>query len=223
MFDAVASRYDLMNRLLSLSLDRGWRRQAVKYLLPVPGKVYLDIGTGTGDLLCELPRHAPGATVVGIDSSLGMLRVARGKLSAAGLGSAAPSVFAGDALRMPVADGAFDGAVSAFCLRNVESITGFLREIVRVLRPGASVAVLELTRPTSPVLRHAHRLYNRFWMPLLGGMLSRRSAYRFLAASITEFPDSTRIAARMADAGLAEVRTHELHGGIATVFAARRP
>lgn len=223
MFDGIVDCYDRMNRLLSLGLDRRWRRKGVEALAPRAGQRILDVGCGTGDLAIEVLRQCPGCTVVGIDLSQGMLERAREKLAEAGL---ADSVLlqVGDATELAFADGAFDGIASAFCLRNVVGRPRAFREMRRVLTPGGRIVLAELTAPENPIVRLGHRIYTRGFVPLAGRLLARREeAYRYLVDSIQAFPTAQTILALMAEAGFAQPRAVPLTAGVVTLFIAAAP
>ena len=221
MFDSISPRYDLLNTLLSLGLDRVWRRRAMRLLEPRRGEAYLDVGSGTGDMALAILQTVPLATVVGLDPAQRMLRLGRGKLVLAGSEDRAPAV-AGDALRLPFADGAFHGVVSAFCLRNVENRSRCLAEMNRVLCPGGRAVVVELSTPPNPLLRFLHRAYSGVWVPVLGCLLSRGAAYAYLVKSTRAFPPSEAVVQLMRHAGFAEAHAVPLHGGITTVFVGRK-
>ena len=219
MFNAIARRYDRANHLMSLGLDRGWRRKAVEALAPQGGGRYLDVGCGTGDVALEILRRCPGASVVGIDAALGMLKVAAAKLE--GAGSAA--LQAGDATALAFRDGAFEGVISAFCIRNVADRAMAFAEMRRVLVPGGRVVILELTLPTSPLLRFGHWLYNRTVVPVVGRLLTRaKSPFRYLVNSVRDFPRAEAVLSIMAEAGLRQARHLPLTGGTATLFVGEK-
>jgi demethylmenaquinone methyltransferase/2-methoxy-6-polyprenyl-1,4-benzoquinol methylase len=222
MFSGIVGRYDLLNRLLSLGLDRRWRRLAVAAMGPRPGGHYRDVGTGTGDLLVEVLRQAPGAQVVGVDLAVPMLAEGRRKLAAAG-GRGASALLAADGLHLPFAAASFEGGCSAFVVRNVEDRSALFRELDRVLRPGAWLSLLELTRPGNPILRLGHGLYLRLVVPSVGRVLSSASAYRYLAESIRCFPDSVEVQAEMGQAGFRDLVARPLSGGVVTLFVGRKP
>jgi len=222
MFDQIASRYDLLNRLLSLSFDRRWRRRTAAALAPAAGHSYLDLGCGTGDMALAVLQAQPWAQVVGVDPAMRMLVGASRKTGETHCTQALVWL-AGDALQLPVASASFDGLVSAFCLRNLEHRGVAFAEMARVLRPGARICLLELTQPERPLMRAVHYLSNRWWVPVLGGLLSRGAAYRYLVSSISHFPRTQRIVAEMVHAGLcASAAAQPLSGGIVTLFVARR-
>lgn len=214
MFDRIAPRYDLLNRLLSLGTDARWRRACVDHLGPAPGSRVLDFCTGTADLLIEALRRHPGQRGVGIDLSEAML--ARGAVKLERLGLAEQGVLlAGDAERLPLASNAFDGAMVAFGIRNVGDPAAALQEIHRVLRPGGRLVVLEFSMP--PGLRgRAYRLYFTEVLPRIGGLVSGdRGAYSYLPASVGSFPDPAGFAEVIRGAGFEAVSWKPLTAGIA--------
>src|SRR5262245_56839137 len=187
MFARISSRYDLLNHLLSVNIDKRWRRRVVnrlQTLLPPDAQV-LDVGCGTGDLSIALFEKT-AAEVVGIDFCEPMLQLAKRK---------APQItfLEGDALQLPFPDASFDMMTVGFVLRNLSSINGGLAEFKRVLRPGGWLAVLEFSQPTVPGVRQLVRFYYSTVLPLIGGTLSgSRSAYQYLPDSIAKFPDQEK-------------------------------
>lgn len=221
MFDAIAHRYDLLNRLMSAGQDVRWRRLAVAALTDLPAGPLLDLGTGTGDLALALRRHLPGRAVVGLDLSAGMLRVGRAKLAARGLRGV--HLVRGDGLHLPFADGAFAGAATAFTLRNVADLGAALREVWRVLRPGGAFACLEITRPQPGPLAMLFRLYFQRLVPVAGGVISGRpAAYRYLPDSVERFVVGEELAAALTAAGFREVQMRRFWPGAVTLHIARR-
>lgn len=214
MFDRIAPRYDLLNRLLSGGTDVRWRRRAVDLLeLRAPARV-LDLCTGTADLLIEALGRDVRHSGVGVDLSHGMLVRGAAKLRREGYAGRAGLV-GGDGERLPLREGSFDGALVAFGIRNVGDPVQALREVVRVLRPGGRFVVLEFSMPKG-VLGAAYRLYFRRVLPRLGGLVSGdASAYSYLPASVARFPAPRDFAARMEEAGLSGVTWRLLTGGIA--------
>ena len=213
MFDGIAGRYDLLNRVLSLGQDRRWRRRAVGELAPQAGERYLDVGCGTGDVALEVLRQCPDARVTGLDPSRGMLALAQRKAGGA------VGYVVGDALALPFADGVFAGVAMAFCFRNVVDRLGAAQEMRRVTAPGGRVVVLELTVPEKRLARFGHRFYNRWLVPLVGRLLAgRRGAYQYLADSIEAFPKAADIAELLAEAGLQRVRHVPMTAGAVTLF-----
>jgi demethylmenaquinone methyltransferase / 2-methoxy-6-polyprenyl-1,4-benzoquinol methylase len=218
MFSAVAPRYDLLNHLLSLNIDRRWRRRAVDRLgwerRAGGGGRYLDACAGTLDLAAELARR-PGFTglVVGADFAPAMLRLGRGK---APEGRTAPA--AGDALQLPFPDRTFDGATVGFGVRNLADLDAGLAELARVLKPGARVVILEFTTPPRAPMRQLYLLYFRRILPLVGGAISgHRAAYAYLPASVDAFPAPGELLARLGRAGFRDCGFQLLTGGIAAI------
>lgn len=220
MFASIAGRYDLLNHLLSLNRDRAWRRGAVDLLLarrggaaPVRGR-YLDGCAGTFDLALELAsRDGFEGDVVAFDFALPMMEAGRAKLQ----GSAVEPVCA-DALCLPFPDDAFDGATVGFGVRNLADIDAGLRELRRVLRPGAPLVVLEFTTPGWQPFRALYLFYFLHVLPWVGRRLSGHgTAYSYLPASVLEFPEPPRLAERMDAAGFDAVRWERYFGGIVAV------
>ncbi len=221
MFDCIARHYDWMNGLLSLGLDRLWRRAAVARLAPHSGGRYLDVGCGTGDLAIEVCRQAPGARVVGIDPSAAMRAIAARKAQRAGVADRV-TFDDGDATALAFEKSAFDGVISAFCLRNIADQAKAFAEMRRTLTPGGRAVILELTRPQGWLVRAGHWLYLRCVVAPAGRLIARGGAYRYLVDSIEHLPAPADIEAAMTQAGLANTQQIPRHGGIVTIFAAHR-
>lgn len=217
MFDRIAPRYDLLNRVLSAGTDVRWRRAAVDLLdLPPAGRV-LDLCTGTADLLLEALGRDAAARGVGVDLSSGMLARGARKLRDRGLDARA-GLLAGDAERLPLRDAWFDGALVAFGIRNVSDRPRALREARRVLKPGGRLVVLEFSMPRG-LLGAAYRLYFGRVLPLVGRVVSGdASAYTYLPASVAVFPEPPEFGALMEQAGFQSVRWRPLTGGIAHLY-----
>jgi demethylmenaquinone methyltransferase / 2-methoxy-6-polyprenyl-1,4-benzoquinol methylase len=222
MFDRIAPRYDLLNRLLSGGTDVRWRRRAVDFLeIPPPYRV-LDLCTGTADLLIEALRRDPRNGGLGLDLSLGMLGRGKAKLARGGFGDRAALVSA-DGERLPLAGGRFDGALVAFGIRNVADPQRAMREVRRALRPGGRFVVLEFSMPGG-VFGMAYRFYFRRLLPLVGGLVSGDgSAYAYLPASVERFPRPDAFARLMGEAGFVDVRWRSLTGGIACLHRGENP
>jgi len=214
MFDRIAPRYDLLNRLLSAGTDVRWRRAAVDTLGLGPEARVLDLCTGTADLLIEALGRSSQRSGVGIDLSSGMLARGLAKLRARGLAGRG-WLAAGDGEGLPLAGGCCDGALIAFGIRNVGDPLQALREIRRVLRPGGRLVVLEFSLPGG-ALGALYRLYFRRVLPFVGGLVSGdRSAYAYLPASVGRFPKPHEFGALMEQAGFRSVRWRPLSLGIA--------
>lgn len=221
MFDAIAPRYDRMNRLLSFGLDKWWRRLAINALAPRAGKSYLDLGCGTGDLSFAIARRAPTATVIGLDPAERMLDVARHRQAKA----PTPNVTfrTGDASALGVPDGALDGVITAFCVRNLTNRRQAWAEILRTLSPGGRLVVLELTRPHNPLLRTLHRVYTRRCVPVLGRLFASGQAYQYLVDSVEQFASPECITDEMRVTGFDSPTIHPLTGGVVTLIVTQRP
>ena len=219
MFDEIAPRYDLLNRVLSFGIDRGWRREAVALLadaLDGPPSEILDVATGTADLAIE--ALSLGGTVVGVDLSDGMLDGGRAKLRQRGLGDRVTLV-QGDATALPFDDDRFDGALVAFGVRNFENLVAGLEGIRRVLRPGAPLVVLEFSHPTAPVIKQGYAFYSRHVLPRIGKAVSGSSeAYEYLPESVAAFPDGEDFLAVMREAGYRAPVAKPLTFGIASLY-----
>jgi demethylmenaquinone methyltransferase/2-methoxy-6-polyprenyl-1,4-benzoquinol methylase len=216
MFDQVAARYDLTNTVLSLGQDRSWRRAVADALDLRPGKRVLDLAAGTATSSAALARS--GASVVGCDFSLGMLRVGRRA------GHQDVELVAGDALALPFADASFDAVTISFGLRNTHDVDLALREMLRVTRPGGRLVVCEFSHPTWAPFR---TVYVEYLMRLLPGLARRVSsdpaAYVYLAESIRAWPDQPALAARLQHAGWGSVAWRDLTGGIVALHRGTRP
>lgn len=210
MFDAIAPRYDLLNRLLTFGMDVGWRRRTIAALALTKPSLVLDLACGTGDLSRELT--AAGHRAVGVDRSAGMLAAARG----------ASRLVRGDCLSLGVASGSVDGVVCGFALRNFRSLEPFLAECARVLRPGGRMALLEVSVPANPLLRMGHGFYFGRIVPLVGGLLSDKGAYAYLPRSVAYLPAGPRLVEMISEAGFSDARREPLSTGIAQLLSGTR-
>ncbi len=217
MFARISPRYDLLNHLLSMNIDRRWRRQVVEKLRPLlssEAKV-LDVACGTGDLSMALFEKT-GARVTGVDFCRPMLARAARK-------EPRLSFVEGDALHLPFGEGTFDAVTIGFGLRNLSSVEHGLTELRRVLKPNGWAAILEFSRPVAPGLRSLAAVYCTRLLPRIGGMISgSRSAYEYLPDSVSRFPDQETLATMMSQAGFAEVTFQNLTGGVAALHTGRR-
>ena len=210
MFDAIAPRYDLVNRIMTFRLDVRWRRRAVRSLGLAAGSQVLDLAGGTGDLCVDLRRA--GLAPVSVDLSLGMLRADR---------SHVPLVQA-DILRLPVPDATVDGITCGFALRNLVDLAAFFTELARVVRPGGRIALLDVGVPRNRVVRWGHGLYFGKVVPRIGGLFSDAAAYRYLPRSVAYLPPAAEMVAMLRAAGFADVHHEQLSGGIAQLLTATR-
>jgi demethylmenaquinone methyltransferase/2-methoxy-6-polyprenyl-1,4-benzoquinol methylase len=221
MFGAIARRYDLLNHLLSLNLDHGWRRRAALQACPTAGARVLDLCGGTGDLSVALARNPAGPSrVVCCDFSHTMLARAQAKFVERGLRRLCATV-EGDALRLPFADGAFDAVTVGFGVRNLADMTAGFGEVLRVLAPGGRLVVLEFSRPSGPLLSRLYAFYLKSVVPRLGdGAAGRRGPYVYLARTIGEFPAPDLLAGMIRESGFAAVGWTPLTGGIVCLHTA---
>ncbi len=213
MFDRIAKVYDPLNSVMTAGLHHRWRARAADLARVGPGSRALDVATGTGDLAVELARR--GAEVVGVDFSERMLELARAK---------APGIRfeSGNALELPYADGEFDAVTVGFGARNFDDLDRGLAELARVTRPGGRVVVLEITTPQRAPLSWFFRLWFDRAVPALGRLAGDPDAYTYLPNSVRRFPGPRELAARMADAGLVDVRWILTAGGIIALHAGTR-
>jgi demethylmenaquinone methyltransferase/2-methoxy-6-polyprenyl-1,4-benzoquinol methylase len=219
MFDRIAPRYDFVNRVLSLGLDKRWRRRVIKELALAPNARVLDVATGTGDLAIELAKAVPAGKVIGLDPSANMLAVATLKLAKLGLDGRV-ALIEGDAQALPQANCEIDAATIAFGIRNVPDRPRALRELARVVRPGGTIAVLELGEPKRSLLGRAARFHTRHVVPRIGALLSGKREYRYLQTSVAAFPPNDEFAQIMRDSGLDVRKVIPLTFGVCTLFIA---
>lgn len=210
MFDAIAPRYDLVNRIMTFRMDVGWRKKTVRSLGLPAGATVLDIACGTGDLCRELQR--PGLRPIGVDLSFGMLAAAR---------TDAPLVHT-DALRLPVPDGAVDGVTCGFALRNFVDLEAFVSEVARVVRPGGRIAFLEVAEPPNRILRWGHGVYFGKVVPRIGALLSDGDAYRYLPKSVAYLPEPEALVGMLRAAGFPDADRTLFSGGISQLLTGTR-
>jgi demethylmenaquinone methyltransferase / 2-methoxy-6-polyprenyl-1,4-benzoquinol methylase len=213
MFDGLAPRYDLLNDVLSLGLDRWWRRAAVAALHVTPGGRVLDMGCGTGRLGMLLSGRHP---VIGLDVSLAMLREARNR-------SAGRIVLIqGSAFRLPFRNASFGAAASAFVLRNLNDLSNAFGELARVVAPGGGLALLDITEPPRPLVRALFDAYFRTVAPAVGILVGKRGEYSYLVRSLTHLPPREEVSEMLRHAGFVGCVARPLTGGMVTLFTARR-
>ncbi|MEY2421695.1 MAG: demethylmenaquinone methyltransferase / 2-methoxy-6-polyprenyl,4-benzoquinol methylase [Acidimicrobiaceae bacterium] len=210
MFDAIAPRYDLVNRVMTFRMDVGWRRRTVRALTLGSRAKVLDLACGTGDLCDELTRA--GYIPFGVDLSFGMLASAHTDV---------PLVQA-DALRLSMPDASVDGATCGFALRNFVALEPFLVSLARVVRPRGRIALLEVATPTNPLLRWGHSVYFGHVVPRIGALLSNGAAYRYLPKSVAYLPETVDLLDMVRAAGFTDVRREVFSGGIAQLITGTR-
>jgi demethylmenaquinone methyltransferase/2-methoxy-6-polyprenyl-1,4-benzoquinol methylase len=218
MFSEVAPRYDLLNHLLSASLDRVWRRKAATLLSEAGPEPLLDLCCGTGDQALALARSS--SCVLAADFCVPMLALARQKY--AGGNGAAPRGLAADTLVLPFPDGRFAGVTVSFGLRNVAALGTALNEIRRVLKPGGQLVVLEFALPRAPIIKTAYRFYFHHVLPRIGRLISlSEGAYQYLPDSVTNFPQRDEMTRRMIEAGFSSATWKDLAAGVVCLYEAR--
>ncbi len=223
MFDSIAPAYDFMNRAMTFGIDRLWRRRAVGLLADVPHGDILDIATGTGDLAILMARSFPQSRVTGIDLSEGMVGIGRKKINDCGLDGRVTLGIA-DCLAMPYPDASFDCITCAYGVRNFQDLLAGYREMLRVLRPGGCIVILELSTPSSAIVRPLYEFYTRAIIPFAGRMVSKDTrAYSYLPESIAAVPQCGEMCGLMIEAGFAEASFISLTFGTCTIYIADKP
>jgi demethylmenaquinone methyltransferase/2-methoxy-6-polyprenyl-1,4-benzoquinol methylase len=219
MFDAISPKYDFLNRLFSMGTDQGWRRKVMRLVAQEPVERLLDVATGTADLALMAAKQVKQVT--GADISEGMLAHGREKVKRAGLDDRVALV-RGDAADLPFAEGAFDAVTVAFGVRNFEDLSRGVRGMLRMLKPGGRLFVLEFSRPHG-LIGPFYRFYFHHVMPFVGRVVSKDSAaYSYLPASVDAFPEGAAFEAVLRECGGREVKSERLTGGIATLYTARK-
>lgn len=222
MFNSIAPRYDVLNHLLSLGIDRFWRRRLVRRLAVAAPSRVLDVATGTADLAIALARRVPQTVVVGIDIACQMLRVGEQKVEQAGLSSRI-TLQQASVLELPFPSGHFDAAMVAFGARNFEHLEQGMAEMARTVRTGGRVLVLEFSMPQHWPIRPLYSFYFGRILPAVGGLVSgRRQAYDYLPSSVAQFPQGDEFMDMMRQAGLTQCSATPLTMGVATLYEGRR-
>lgn len=210
MFDAIAPRYDLVNRLMTFGLDIKWRKRAVRELHLARGSLVADLASGTGDLCIVLRKS--GYRPISFDLSLGMLVMDR---------SHSPRIQS-DILRLPLGASSVDGVTCGFALRNLRDLGTFFVELARVVRPGGRISLLDVGRPGNPIIRFGNSIHFGKIVPLIGRLLSDGAAYRYLPKSVAYLPTTDELTALLKSAGFAEIEHRQLSGGLTQLFTATR-
>ena len=222
MFDNIAHSYDQLNHFLSLGIDKRWRRAAIKQLRRFEPKEILDVATGTGDFAILSTRSLCPNQVVGIDISEGMLKVARQKVAAAGL-SEKIQFKKEDCLDLSFEENSFDAVQVAYGVRNFEDLDRGLREMLRVLKPGGRLVIIELTSPVRFPMKQLFWLYAHVWMPMVGKLVSRDSrAYSYLPATMEAFPQGEVMQGIIEKAGFQSVKFRRFTFGLSTLYTAEK-
>jgi demethylmenaquinone methyltransferase/2-methoxy-6-polyprenyl-1,4-benzoquinol methylase len=210
MFDAIAPRYDMVNRIMTFRLDTRWRKIAVRKLALSKGARVLDLASGTGDLCVDLRKA--GLTPLSFDMSFGMLAADH---------SNAPRVQA-DILRLPIATQSVDGVTCGFALRNLVDLNVFFHEIARVTKSGGRIALLDVSTPTNPLIRWGNSVYFGKVVPRIGGLLSNRAAYNYLPKSVAYLPSPEQLVVMLQNSGFEHVRHEQLSGGLTQLMHATK-
>jgi len=222
MFNSIAPRYDFLNRLLSLGIDRKWRRFAVEQIKSSANGRILDVATGTGDVALEIAARTPEAvSIVGVDFSKEMVALGRTKIRNSPYAQRITMEVA-PCEAIPFSEESFDSVTIAFGIRNVVDRLQGLKEMQRVLKPGGRLVILEFSTPTSSIFRTIYLFYFLKVLPAIGGLFSKQSAYKYLPDSVLEFPSREEFKDLMTKAGLINLRHFDLTGGIATVYVGEK-
>jgi len=222
MFDSIAPRYDLLNRLLSLGIDRKWRRFAVKQIRFAEGGKVLDVATGTADVALEIAAATPeSVTVTGVDFSPQMIELGREKVKQSHF-SDRITLHVAPCESIPFEANSFDSATIAFGIRNVVDRACGLKEILRVLKPNGRIVILEFSNPQSKIFKALYNFYFLKILPVVGGLISNFGAYKYLPDSVREFPSQAQFKIIMSEAGFKAVTHKDLTFGIATVYTGEK-
>lgn len=222
MFDRIAPKYDLLNRVLSLGIDVWWRKRAIRYLKPHEPQNILDVATGTADVAILMAKTLKPRRVVGIDIANQMLEFGRDKIEAQGL-SGIISLETGDCEQLDFADNSFDAVTVAFGVRNFENLEKGLAEMLRVLRPGGRVVILEFSKPHIFPVKQLYNAYFKYVLPLIGRLTSRDlRAYTYLFESVQVFPEGNQFTAILTKTGYLNPLCERLTLGICSIYTATK-
>ncbi len=221
MFNSISGRYDFLNHFLSLGIDKGWRKKAIKILADSNPKIILDVATGTGDFAIQALSINPDK-IVGVDISEGMLAVGRKKIRKREL-SDKIELKSGDSENLPFEDNKFDAVTVGFGVRNFENLHKGLKEINRVMKPGAKLVILEFSRPTRFPFKQGYNFYFKFVLPKIGRWVSRdKSAYTYLPESVEAFPDGDKFLAILHETGFKNTACKPLTFGVSSIYTAQK-
>lgn len=220
MFDGIAARYDFLNHFLSMGIDKGWRKKAIKEIMAINPTKILDVATGTGDLAIAAAKTIPAATIMGVDISEGMLDVGRKKISDLGLAQTI-SMQSGDSEALPFDDGVYDAVMCAYGVRNFEHLEAGLRDMNRVMRKGGKIVILEFSNPSKFPVKQLFKFYFKYILPTLGKMVSKHSrAYTYLPESVMAFPEGKVFCEVLTKCGFQKAVALPLTFGITTLYTA---
>lgn len=223
MFDRIAQRYDFMNRFLSAGTDAGWRKKAIKYFLNDGPRIILDVATGTGEMAILTAKMLKPEKIIGIDISAKMLEYGRKKIEKEQL-NIQIELLSGDAETINFPDNSFDGVMVAFGVRNFENLEKGLKEILRVLKPGAQLVVLEFSKPVIPGIKNLYSLYMGFVAPLIAKLFRQnKQAYQYLNHSAKAFPDRQNFETILKQSGYSHTSWKPLSLGICCIYSGRKP
>jgi demethylmenaquinone methyltransferase/2-methoxy-6-polyprenyl-1,4-benzoquinol methylase len=222
MFDDIAGRYDFLNHMLSMGIDKGWRKQAIRSIAAISPKHILDVATGTGDLAIAAAKAIPGAKITGVDISTGMLDVGRKKVTTQQLDSTI-ILQTGDSEALPFTDGTFDAVTCAYGVRNFQHLEAGLKDMQRVLRPGGRISILEFSHPKQFPVKQFYQFYFRYVLPTMGRLVSRHHrAYTYLPESVMAFPEGQVFCEALTQCGFKEAKARPLTFGITTLYTATK-
>ncbi|HET6992021.1 MAG TPA: bifunctional demethylmenaquinone methyltransferase/2-methoxy-6-polyprenyl-1,4-benzoquinol methylase UbiE [Bacteroidia bacterium] len=223
MFDKIAPKYDFLNQLFSLGIHKGWRKKAVKILIPSDPEVILDVATGTGDFAIEANKRLKHATkIIGVDISEGMMKIGREKLKKSGLDQKI-ELKSGDSENLPFGDNTFDAITVGFGVRNFETLEKGMAGMFRVLKPGGTLVVLEFSRPRRFPVKQFYNFYFKHIMPAIGKLFSKdKRAYTYLPESVMAFPDGEKFIDIMKKTGFSESSWQPLTFGIASIYVGKK-
>lgn len=218
MFDRISPKYDALNHMLSLNVDKVWRRKTAKAVAKHHPKTILDLATGTADLAISLAKYNPMAYIIGMDISEKMLEIGKEKVAQKGLADQI-ELRLGDAAALPFEDNTFNAVTVAFGVRNFEDLDKGLAEIFRVLKPGGQASILEFSMPEKFPIKQLYRLYFKRFLPLIGKIVSKdKSAYSYLPQSVEDFPKPLDFMQILTEKGLKQGSSKSLSFGIATLY-----